>query len=345
MVEDPAKIASRRRARNVANIALIFALLPLVSWPACSTNAGIQANMVILGASFVAALVGLFCWIAGAKEGRRTLFFGLLSPLVNFAASVAFVMDGFTRGRALRRGGKAKIAALRAGEGWTSTVSRASQPSNAAADAWRAYGQTEHASIAAFASFANQLLALGAPRYLVEYAFADGLDEVRHADLCFSLAASLDGERREPAPFPAAMTAPESKELLEIAKECLRESCVLEMGSAFLAERMLEEELVPEVRRVLEEIARDERRHAEHGYEALAWMRSRLSDTQRTSLLSVLDEIDPASLRGVVEGDELKHFGVGSQRAWQLAVSDALEEAKNRLDVAGSGRALRKNAA
>ena len=47
----------------------------------------------------------------------------------------------------------------------------------------------------------------GAPPELIEAANSDSLDEIRHADLCFSIARALDGRSESPAPFPAARHA------------------------------------------------------------------------------------------------------------------------------------------
>src|SRR5688572_6390900 len=51
------------------------------------------------------------------------------------------------------------------------------------------------------------LIALGAPPALVAAAQRDALDEIRHAELCFSLARALDGGALGPAPFPEVQRA------------------------------------------------------------------------------------------------------------------------------------------
>jgi hypothetical protein len=66
---------------------------------------------------------------------------------------------------------------------------------------WERIGLLEHASIAAFARFALQLLALGAPRDLVEDAQRAMADETRHAELAFALASAYGGAARGPGRF------------------------------------------------------------------------------------------------------------------------------------------------
>src|SRR5262249_8003152 len=58
------------------------------------------------------------------------------------------------------------------------------------AAAWLEIGRMEHASIAAFARFTLQLLAVGAPPDLVMAAQRAMADETNHAQLAFALAAA-----------------------------------------------------------------------------------------------------------------------------------------------------------
>ena len=62
------------------------------------------------------------------------------------------------------------------------------------ADEWTRVALMEHASIAAFARFTLQLLALGAPAHLVEGSNAAMIDETNHAKLAFGIASAYAGE-------------------------------------------------------------------------------------------------------------------------------------------------------
>jgi hypothetical protein len=67
---------------------------------------------------------------------------------------------------------------------------------------WQADALMEHASIASFARFGLQLLALGAPARLVRDAQRAGLDEIRHAEQAFSIASRLAGRVIGPGALP-----------------------------------------------------------------------------------------------------------------------------------------------
>src|SRR5688572_10054793 len=73
-----------------------------------------------------------------------------------------------------------------------------------AAEYWANAGLFEHASVAAFARFALQLLALGAPADLVASAQAAMADEIEHARLCFGLAWRYRGRSVGPSALPIA---------------------------------------------------------------------------------------------------------------------------------------------
>src|SRR4051812_39178148 len=67
---------------------------------------------------------------------------------------------------------------------------------------WTRAAQMEHASVAAFSRFSLQLLAVGAPPSLLQDAHRAALDEITHAELCFSLATSYAGHGIGPGPLP-----------------------------------------------------------------------------------------------------------------------------------------------
>jgi hypothetical protein len=199
----------------------------------------------------------------------------------------------FRRGRQLRRGGKVLLPDVVRGTEWAQispqsprslgghpqTSVRLEVPAEVReplAAQWRENGRTEHASVAAFARLTMDLMALGAPPRLVADAQRDALDEIRHAELCFSLARALDGVARGPAPFPEARDAralphPRALALAALAVDSLVDGALNEGVSARVIAKLARRCDVPAVRAVLKELAADEGRHAAHGWDVVEW--------------------------------------------------------------------------
>ena len=93
--------------------------------------------------------------------------------------------------------GVARLAAVGPGAGWGHLVDGGVTPTPAQRKAliehFTMWGLAEHASIASFARFTLQLLALGAPSGLVSRSIAAMADEVRHARFGFGLVEALSG--------------------------------------------------------------------------------------------------------------------------------------------------------
>ena len=175
----------------------------------------------LLGLGFLVAAIagGVSAAIAvrtGAEAATRPRSLGAALLLVATALSGLFMMlvgagtaflatFGFSRGRQLRRLGRVLLPRVVSGSTWAHTkVSVEAEmpiPREVAAQ-WRENGRTEHASVAAFARLTLDLMALGAPPHLIASSNTDGLDEIRHTELCFSLARSIDGRSEVRAPSP-----------------------------------------------------------------------------------------------------------------------------------------------
>jgi hypothetical protein len=146
----------------------------------------------------------------------------------------------------------------------------------ALANRWRWNGQTEHASVAAFAQLSLDLLALGAPPALVHAAGRDGQDEIRHAELCFSLARGLGGDARGPLAFPQAREMPARPPtrtlwLAQLAVRSLIDGALHEGLSARVIAQLARRCEDPAIHAVLRELAADEGRHAAHAWEVVDW--------------------------------------------------------------------------
>lgn len=261
-----------------------------------------RALVVAAGAAMIVA--GAF----GVREALRALRGSALAPsgvavpswtalgdvvlacvnlaMAGFGALLAFAATlAFSRGRQIRARGKALLPPVAASTRWLTVDVGA--PLTLAADAdvssetraalaaqWRENGRTEHASVAAFARLTLDLVALGAPPSLVSAAQRDALDEIRHAELCFSLARAIDGAAASPASFPAASRASAPSRirtvaLAELAVSSLVDGALNEGVSARIVSRLARRVEDPAIRAILREIAADEGRHAAHGWDVI----------------------------------------------------------------------------
>jgi hypothetical protein len=135
---------------------------------------------------------------------------------------------------------------------------------------WTQVGLMEHASVAAFARFALQLLQLGAPPHLLELTHKALADETEHARQAFSLASHYG--QRPIGPGPLSMeNAMEEVDLHQILAMVIREGCLGETVAALEAAEALAHSQDPAVRAVLERIAEDERDHARLAWEMVRW--------------------------------------------------------------------------
>ncbi len=138
----------------------------------------------------------------------------------------------------------------------------------ALAERWTEIALMEHASIAAFARFAMQLLALGAPADLVAKTAKAMSDETRHAELAFGMASSLRGRALGPGPLSLhhALDAESTPETL--LRNVFREGCVGETIAALEAREGAEQSRLG----VLFQIAADESDHACLAWAAVKWL-------------------------------------------------------------------------
>ncbi len=184
----------------------------------------------------------------------------------------------FGHGLPLLGGSEARVASARPSSEWLATSN--AQPSTKGlsgslrtwlAERWLADALDEHAAVAAFARLSLALLSVGAPPSLVEAAQHASLDEIRHAELCFSVARSYSDSPTGPDSLLGALSPIELRSLEQIAVACLRDGCLGEGFAAALAGRACERARDPEVRAVHAELARDEAMHAELAWRIVAW--------------------------------------------------------------------------
>jgi hypothetical protein len=136
---------------------------------------------------------------------------------------------------------------------------------------WTQIGQMEHASVAAFARFALELMALGAPPRLLAWTQRAMGEELDHAERAFGLASRYARAPVGPGPLDmqGALGAVTRKSVLATL---LREGCIGETLAAVEAAEALAQARDPAVREALEVIVRDETSHAALAWRTVAWL-------------------------------------------------------------------------
>jgi hypothetical protein len=138
------------------------------------------------------------------------------------------------------------------------------------ARAWARVGQMEHASVAAFARFALQLLQLGAPPALIELATQAMGDETRHARRAFGVASAYAGAPIGPGPLDVERSLT-STTLVAVVELVVREGCIGETVAALEAREAAEHARDPRLAELLRGVADDETRHAELAWRFVSW--------------------------------------------------------------------------
>jgi len=205
------------------------------------------------------------------------------------------VEDWCGKGRPLLVDDRARLANVRARDDWADVGALpavddlAAEQRSALADYWTDAALAEHASVASFARFALDLVALGAPPELVADCAAAMQDEARHAQLAFTLAGAYAERKLGPGPIPMHGVAA-GKDPEAIVRAAVREGCVEETLAAAEAELASRRATDGAVRTALKGIAEDEGRHA-----VLAWRFVRWALEKDPSLASaVRDELASA---------------------------------------------------
>lgn len=241
---------------------------------------------------------------------------------------------------------EAVTAAPAAGDGWRAVIAapRVVAPLRARLAAyWTQIALCEHASVASFARFILQLLAVGAPADLVLGAQQALADEVDHARVCFALASLYQGTGVGPGPLPAAV-GHDVADLEAIVAAVIREACVGETLSALEVREAAARAEDPALARALAKIADDEQRHAELGWRFVRWALPRLSADARdrvdASFDAALDAAEETArtLAARPAAPELRAHGVVDEplRAalWTEGLRDLVRPAADALRAA-----------
>lgn len=211
---------------------------------------------------------------------------------------------------------EARVAAVEPREDWSRPLTDLALPvaeadRHALAAHWARVGQMEHASVAAFARFALQLLALGAPAELAIDTQQAMADEIRHAEACFGLASAY----AQRALGPGTLNVDDAlmpTDAAAIVRLTFREGCVGESAAAHEVREAAAQSEDPALRVMLEGIAADEERHALLAWRFVKWALVRFGAPVRAAV-----EAEVRGLQGEAEQrpgqDPLAAHGVLSE--------------------------------
>lgn len=330
---------SERRGKEALRTGKICLLVALVVVPVNFGVwlAGIESRekelFLLLFSGLAVAQLGLGVMaVISAVIARRALGSGGVGGIIGgvlmaLAAACGWVLGalgmalsvgglGGAWGRPLRIRGRQLHPELREGADWT----RGDRPDPGDMDLatrralealWLHDAQKEHASVPAFSRISWLLAAVGAPADLTEWAHRAAIEEIEHTRLCFALAAGYAGRSHtvEPMPgFPLAdgLSLTRGDPLITLAVESLGDGCQLEDYNADVAAECARVCQEPVTRRVLEQIAREERSHAEFSWALCAWLLERDRPRIEPSLLDALERLARYPRPTAVSGDKLR---------------------------------------
>jgi hypothetical protein len=136
---------------------------------------------------------------------------------------------------------------------------------------WARAAQAEHASIASFARFTLELLAVGAPPELLKDAQNAALDEIAHAERAFEIASIYAGESLGPGKLPIAANTIGDVTLEGLIAGTIAEGCVNETLAAAEAEAARDAAIPAAVKDALARVAADEAAHAALAFRFVSW--------------------------------------------------------------------------
>lgn len=164
-----------------------------------------------------------------------------------------------------------------------------SETRRAIAEGWARDAALEHASVAAFARLSLELLALGAPADLVREAQEAMGDEIRHAEISFTMASAYAGAKVAPGRLPIDGALGRTS-LADLAAGTAREGCVGETIAAIVAAEARDAAIDPAAKAALASIAEDEARHAAGSWRLVAWAMKQGGDEVRAAVARAFEE-------------------------------------------------------
>lgn len=193
---------------------------------------------------------------------------------------------------------------------------------------WTQLGLAAHASIAAYARLALQLLSFGAPPELLSRTQSAMTDRTRHARHAFAIATHCDGRAVGPGKLPIESGLDED-DVDRIARGLIVDGCLGAASASAEAQDTLEHVTDPVLGFVLRELARDGSEHALLAWRSLIW----LSDAFAQQVTPVLEQAI-AGLRGALAARPRPEV-TAAEEAWLASgyVAPAVRERARRTIV------------
>jgi hypothetical protein len=283
-------------------------------------------------------ILGTLGGIGGPVGGLLGLFGIALSGL------------GGAWGRPLRVKGRQLHPELREGADWTAgdrpDASKLDANTRRALEAlWLHDAQKEHASVPAFSRISWLLAAVGAPAELMLWSNRAAMEEIDHAQRCFALAAGYGGRTFTVEPMPDLLLGglgDVKDPLVTLAVESLKDGCLLEDFNADVAAKCATVCEEPVTHAVLEQIAREERSHADFSWALIDWLVATHGARVTPALLHACDELERVQrptnatpekqqLIALADARQLRRHGRLEDAEWAEAWNTRLRLTRERL--------------
>ena len=184
----------------------------------------------------------------------------------------------------------------------------------------------EHASVAAFARFTMQLMAIGAPADLIAQATRAQGDEIRHALDCLTVAANVSGESLGFGTMNVEGSLTNATDVKTILIDTIREACVNETVSAAQCQAAAEQAQEPTIASMLSQIAIDEQRHATLAWGTVKWILEEHPHLHDVAHQTFVDAIAHPFVSTEDPGTDLSAFGALSAQQDQAVASKAIRQ-------------------
>jgi hypothetical protein len=199
-------------------------------------------------------------------------------------------------------------------------------------------GLMEHASIAAFARFQLQLLALGAPADLTVATNEALVDETRHARICFTLARRFGQAPLGPAALPV-YGALDQFDMETTLATTLLEGCLGETSAALEARHASLCCTDESIQNALSAIADDESRHAALAFRFVRFALQRNPELTQT-VVRFFDELSQQRFKETTIDDWTTHHDLRAYGVLSASERSALAQDAARSIVVPTLRAL-----
>lgn len=258
------------------------------------------------------------------------IYFILFFPPIYIIRILTKALSGLGHGRPFRIKGTPVVSKVSNSSKWIGRdikicVDLDLESRRALEAVWLDSASKEHASVPAFSKLSLQLIAIGAPPELIAKVFTAASQEVTHAKLCFSVAASVSGRPWSPNAMPQVLEVKSGSESLErLILECFVDGCLMEALSAAHARASSELAEEADVKHVFSVIAKDESFHAELSWEILKFLLTKDSSVSQRVILSEFrliksrsaPEFYPAEICKLIEKadrESMRRFGILSK--------------------------------